>query len=701
MTETLKQTFKKAKITATTNVLLITFVITNAINAIIVRNATIGNLFYIKPLIADITILLLIGSFAYFFKPKHRFKYFIVWSILLTAICLINGIYYKNYLSFASISLLGTLSELKGYTNALTDNILKIKDFVYVWQIFCLSFVHFQLKRIGYYEKVEPIEKRKVRFLNTIVITLIMLGFFMSMLKSVDLSRLKKQWNREYLVQEFGIYTFQANDCISYVRTRMNSMFGYDEAAKNFREFYQTKDKEVHTNMYTNIFKGKNVIVIHAESIQNWLISDDFRDGKPATFNGEEVTPTFNRLAKEGLYFSNFYSQESSGTSSDTEFTFNSSLLPSNLGTVFINYYNREYITTPKMLKDLGYNTSSMHANRASAWNRHNVHPQLGYDNMYFYKDAYEIDEEIGLGLSDSSFFRQSINIIDDINKNNDKWYTLLLMLTNHTPFTDIERWEKENNKVFDVDYKYEKKNEETGKMEIVSAPYMEGTALGAYIKSARYADTALDEFIKGLDERGLLDNTVLVIYGDHDNKQQKSLYRRYYNYDYKNDKLLDKDDPNYIDVDDYFYELNRSVPFIIWTKNMKGTKYNQEVKKVMGMIDVQPTLGNMFGFHNEFALGHDIFSVEENVVIFPSGNWLTDKLYYNSAKDAYKQIDLKSEITMDYINYYKQYTEKIMGISDSIINYDLIKKIGTNYDNELLEEESGEKSDKKQGKKG
>ena len=163
----------------------------------------------------------------------------------------------------------------------------------------------------------------------------------------------------------------------------------------------------------------------------------------------------------------------------------------------------------------------------------------------------------------------------------------------------------------------------------------------------------------------------------------------------------LDKDDQNYIDVDDYFYELNRSVPFIIWTKDMKGTKYNQEVKKVMGMIDVQPTLGNMFGFHNEFALGHDIFSVEENVVIFPSGNWLTDKLYYNSAKDAYKQIDLKSEITMDYINYYKQYTEKIMGISDSIINYDLIKKIGTNYDNELLEEESGEKSDKKQGKKG
>ena len=32
-----------------------------------------------------------------------------------------------------------------------------------------------------------------------------------------------------------------------------------------------------------------------------------------------------------------------------------------------------------------------------------------------------------------------------------------------------------------------------------------------------------------------------------------------------------------------------------------------------MGMYDVQPTLGNMFGFSNVYALGHDIFSVADN----------------------------------------------------------------------------------------
>lgn len=632
--ETLKTGFLKFKTIATTNVLLFTFVITTVINSIILRGMTVNNVFYIKPVIADLTIAIFIGSFAYFFKPKNRFKYFFFWSIVFSLVCIINAVYYKNYLSFASFSLLTTLTQLGGYTDAVVENILSFQDFIYLWQFFCLIFVHLQLRKKKYYENVEKIEIRKIRFLNTIVVTLIMLGFFMSMLTGLDISRMKKQWNREYVVQEFGIYTYQANDLISYIRTKVNSMFGYDEAAKSFREYYAANEKETHKNMYTNIFQGKNVIVIHAESIQNFLISDDYRNGESAKFNGKEVTPNLNRLASEGLYFSNFYSEESAGTSSDTEFTFNSSLLPANSGTVFMNYFDREYITTPKLFKELGYSTSSMHANRSSAWNRQTVHPKLGYDELYFYTDAYEIDEEIGLGLSDSSFFRQSIQHLKEIDANNDKWYSLLIMLTNHTPFSDITRWEQENNKVFDVDYKYEQVDETTGKKVTVSAPYMEDTTLGNYIKSAHYADASIGEFIEGLDKEGLLDDTVLIIYGDHDNKLKKSVYNRYYNYDYKTDDILSEDDPKYINVDDYFYELNRSVPFIIWTKDMKGTKYNKEIKKVMGMIDVQPTLGNMFGFNNKYALGHDIFNIDNNVVVFPSGNWLTDKIYYNSAKE-------------------------------------------------------------------
>ena len=106
-------------------------------------------------------------------------------------------------------------------------------------------------------------------------------------------------------------------------------------------------------------------------------------------------------------------------------------------------------------------------------------------------------------------------------------------------------------------------------------------------------------------------------------------------------------------------------------------------------MIDVQPTLGNMFGFYNKYALGQDIFSIDENVVVFPSGNWLTDKVYYNNAKGTHKQLDLKSEIPNGYFEKYNAYAEQLIEVSNSIITYDLIKKVGENPDNELLEETS------------
>ena len=93
------------------------------------------------------------------------------------------------------------------------------------------------------------------------------------------------------------------------------------------------------TNEYTNIFEGKNILVIHAESIQNFTLN--------TSFNGEDVAPNLKRLASEGIYFSNFYAEESVGTSSDTEFTFNTSLLPASSGTVFISYYDRDYVTIP------------------------------------------------------------------------------------------------------------------------------------------------------------------------------------------------------------------------------------------------------------------------------------------------------------------------------------------------------------------
>ena len=481
------------------------------------------------------------------------------------------------------------------------------------------------------------------------------------MITTNGVKRLYQQWNRNSIVRDFGIYVYQMNDLFTSVKTQVNSMIGYDSAYKEFRDFYEEKEISKKENMYTNLFKGKNVIVIHGESIQGFTMN--------LAFNGEELTPNLNKMAREGIYFNNYYSQESVGNSSDTEFTSLSSLLPSTSGTVFVNYFNRNYETILKLLKEKDYYTFSMHANNGSAWNRQVTYKYLGYDDFYFYTKDYEIDETIMLGLSDKSFFRQSVEKIKKINEEHKNFYGTLVMLTNHTPFNDQDSFD------YNVDLV-------DGDEEI---PFLGGTKVGNYLRSVNYADSAIGYLFELLEENDLLDNTIVVLYGDHDAKLKKSELNKLYESEYYEDVLINKDD-KIETLDEFTYELNRKVPFIIWSKDIINTKYNQTISQVTGMVDMMPTLANMLGVTPKYALGHDMFSTENNIVVFPSGNWLTDKLYYSNANEEYRQLDLNQSVTIEEIENNNAYAEKLIKISNSIITYDLIKAYESDSEIEVSE---------------
>ena len=635
------------------NILFLAFVITSLINGWILRSYTVKNIFELKPIFGDLAVLIIIGALGYFLKPKHRFKYYFTLSIVFTVLCMINSVYYTNYSSYVSFSLIPTIPQVFGVTDAV-DSITKLKDFIFFWQVLALLLINRNLKNNNYY-KNEKKQVGKVKALNTLVVGLIFIGFFISMLSSLDLGRLGKQWNREYVVMKFGIYFYQFNDIFVSLKPQIVPLFGYDNAYKEFSEYYSTREGyEQEKNKYTNIFKGKNVIAIHAESMQNFVMDLEF--------NGESVTPTLNKLAKEGIFFSNFYAQQSAGTSSDTEFTYATSLMPATSGTVAISYFDRDYETIQKILKKEDYYVFSMHGNNGTYWNRNVFHEKFGYDDFYYYTKDYEIDEKIGLGLSDKSFFRQSVPIISNISKEHKKFYGTMIMLTNHTPFTWIEPFSD-----YKVTMPYK---DENGQAQI--ANYMEGTKLGSYIKSVHYADESLEQFLTDLDKEGLLDNTVVVLYGDHNNGIGRNDYLKLYNYDPLTDSVLEEEDPNYTQYNNYDHILNYKVPFIIWTKDKK---FNKEVTEVMGMYDVLPTLANMFGLKTTYNLGHDIFNVKDNVVVFPDGDWLTDKVYYNSQKDEMYNLNINEAIPQTYIDYYKEYSEKIISISNDIIVYDMIAK--------------------------
>ena len=644
------------------NILFALFIIAMLINSSLLRFLTVKNFTAISPVLADLAFVLFIGSFAYFFKPKNRFKYYFTWSIILTLVCFINSIYYTNYVSFTSFSLLATSLQLAGVSDAL-GTIMEIKDFAYWWAPLMLIFAHRKLLKSGYYSKVKTAEKVRISVLKCLVAAAIVAGAFISTLTGTDLSRLYKQWNREYVVMKFGIYVYQSNDLIASLKPQISPLFGYDTAAKEFREYYEEYPQDSEDNEYTDILKGKNIIVIHAESFQNFVMDTEI--------NGVELAPNMKKLASEGMYFSNFYSQESVGTSSDSEFTYSTSLLPASSGTVFVSYWDRYYPSIQKYLSNDGYYVFSMHANKGNMWNREVMHKQLGYDRFYNYTKDYDIDETIGLGLSDKSFFRQSVQKIKKISKKYDKYYGLLIMLTNHTPFEGLE-----DTTDLDLTYTYKTTDPETGEETEVVNNYLKDTTLGKYFTTVHYADQAIGELVDNLDKEGLLDDTVLVIYGDHDAKIKRSEYDYYYNYNPETDSKYSSDDPRYDEFTKYEYELNRKVPFIIWTKDKDlQKKINKKVTTVTGMYDVLPTLGNMLGIDTPYALGHDVFSTDDHFVVFPNGNWITDKMYYDSQNDEAIMLDEDAVIGKDYIEKYSQRAEKEISVSNDIIVHDLIKK--------------------------
>ena len=669
MKKKIKSFINKIKSFVLDNKIFFLFIIVNVVNDMFLRGITFGkldNLFSIVPILSSVALVTLVLSFVYLFKKEFSKKlYLISITVFLTLLCIINSSYYNYFSSYTSISQLVTTKYLGEVKDSLIT-VVKLRDFIYL--VLPTILIAYILKTKYRFSNTKNFKN----FLKVNNLTVICTVLFALNLKPVDYSRLVKQWNRIYLVEKFGLYVYHVNDVFQSVEPKLIAIFGYDKAKKNFNDYYAKRtDVQSYTNEYTNIFKGKNLISIHGESIQKFVIN--------LKINGKEVTPNLNRLVKEGMYFSNYYSQVSVGTSSDSEFTINTSLMPAKVGVAFVSYFDREYVTIPKLFKSLGYYNMSFHANKGDFWNRNSMYKSLGYDKFYDQK-AFKIDETIGLGLSDKSFFRQLTPILKKENDNHQNFYATLIMLTNHTPFPDISSYSKDP-----LDLKmYVTENGETK-----AYPYLEGTVLGRYLQSVHYADEALGELMEHLETNGLLDNSVIMFYGDHDARLSSSEYKRFYNYDYKNDKTLDESDPNYKKYGYYEHELNRSVPFFFWSKN-DNQKINKTITNVMGAYDILPTLGNMFGFYNKYALGSDIFNTNnDNTVIFPNGNYVTNKIYYNSQSDEAYDIEKKEVIQKElepreYINKRTKETEEKLNISNDILVYNLLKKVGLKTNDEL-----------------
>ena len=255
------------------------------------------------------------------------------------------------------------------------------------------------------------------------------------------------------------------------------------------KEHYAAPDPK-----YYGIAKGRNVIVIHLESFQQFLIDYKLQvDGQ-----SYEVTPFLNSIyhSNETLAFSNFFHQVKSGKTSDAETLMETSLFGLSTGSYMVNYggTNTAYAAPSILAQTGGYTSAVFHGNTGSFWNRNNTYKKWGY-NYFFDSSAFteKTDENsFQYGLNDKYMFSDSIKYLEQMQQ---PFYVKYLTVSNHYPYTSLSG----------------DKNEQGFPL----ADTKDETVNG-YFATANYLDSAIKDFFDYLKETGLYDNSIIVMYGDH-----------------------------------------------------------------------------------------------------------------------------------------------------------------------------------------
>src|SRR5574344_1264657 len=274
------------------------YVILSLLCCIFLRFYTIGNPTDIKPFLFDLAMSLIIGAFCFFYKPQKQFTYLFTCLILLIIVCVVNSIYYRFYSSFASFCLIAALGQVGEVGNAVFAK-MDVWQFLYLLAPTSFYLFNRKLTNRDYFNFVAKFEKCKTLFKKVILAGSVVLVICIVTLSGTAFSRLAKQWNREYIVNRFGIVVYQINDLINIIKTKINTCFGYDQALKSFNDYYNENTISKSNNDYTNKYENYNVVFVHMESMTSFLID--------LNINGTNIAPNLTKLSKEGLYFSNFY----------------------------------------------------------------------------------------------------------------------------------------------------------------------------------------------------------------------------------------------------------------------------------------------------------------------------------------------------------------------------------------------------------
>lgn len=565
---------------------------------------------------------LLFLGISFLFRGKKKYTSLIVIYTLMSILLYSNVVYYRFFSDFITLPTIFQTQNFGDLGGSILT-LLKPFDILFFVDVFVMFYLRFSKKvqkqttRIGYKKPVAIIAV-------ALVVSIINLGL-------AEASRpqlLTRGFDRNYIVKYLGMYNYSIYDSVETLKASSQRVLADSSDTTEVVNYTQSNYAEPNPN-YFGAAKGMNVIYLHLESFQNFII--DYK------LNGEEVTPFLNALSKDQntLYFDNFFHQTGQGKTSDAEFMLENSLFGLPQGSAFITKAQNTYQAAPSILKDYGYTSAVFHGNKGSFWNRNEVYKSFGYDHFYdaSYYDTSSPEDMAEYGLLDKPFYEQSKSYLSSLPQ---PFYTKFITVGNHFPYTM-------NQDLVTID------KAQTG-----------DSSVDNYFQTARYTDEAIEQAFNQLKEQGLYDNSMIVLYGDHygiSHNHNKAMAQ------VMGEEITPQEGAN----------LQR-VPLFIHVPGMKGEANHT----YGGQTDLLPTLLHLLGIDTKdyVQFGSDLLSDEHNEVVpFRNGDFVSPEIDSINEKfyDNKTGLPLDESQLEDAKELKKEVAHKLQ-LSDKVVNGDLLR---------------------------
>ena len=620
------------------NILLLAspFIIMDLVTRIFGNSISFYSLFRITPRLFSISYIILFIGISLNIKKKYSKLVYSLFFFCFFIMFIVQNIYYSTMGNFFGFSLMALAGEGSDY---FLDALKNCNILVYFAIIILIVNYVFAIKRFP--KNVRYNKKRLIRVMIIFVILHIVSKLFLGF------GNFELTWdtwrNPRNVYDNFndsnkclsltGLYEYTVRDFyVTYIKRAETKT---DTESNFLSDVFSSKNDVYNKNKYTGKLKGRNVIFLQLEGIDNWLFTKD-------------IMPNTYSLLNNSINFTNHYSFYNGGGS-----TFNSEFMV-NVGyttpyTFPMNAYTLNKNDFPysmaNLMKQKDYSVMAYHMNTKEYYSRGINYYNWGYDNYLGLQDlgtyqdtSYQLDREL---ILNETFYNSMFN-------NTGKFINYIITYSNHLPFNASKGV---CNKLIKLDYSNEFVDMDNSEInEYIET--LELTEEDCIKRQARETDYMVGLLIQALKDNDLYNNTVIVAYADH------------YLYTVSDTEILKK---NGKDIDT---NLINKTPFFIWSSNLK----KEEVKKVNSQLDILPTFLNLMGinYNNKWYTGSDILdSKYKSMIVFPDLSWYDGNYYVVDG-----EVINKKKISTGLLEEKNSYAEYLVKKNDLVLKYNYFKEI-------------------------